>query len=106
MKSRIIVSGVIATALSLGGGQSALAAAVNSPDGGARASNVGLQLTIKDTKADGHSVYTNYNPGGGRLENFNGNGTSLSVNLGSLTSFRACTNIGGGPDSCSSYVSP
>ena len=74
---------------------------------GATASNSGTTLSIHDTKCDGYNAYTNWNgSSSNRLTATAGCYELVSVGVNPLNSFRACVDKPGGPDTCSSYVSP
>jgi hypothetical protein len=88
---------------------------VVSKDGGSTGhydQTIGVMIAC-DTKADRHSAYVWWNYGSNnthtptnRIEDFNGSGTCTSVAIpfgGTFITFRACTNISGGPDSCSAW---
>jgi hypothetical protein len=74
---------------------------------GSYAWNSGLHLAVKDTLADGRNAYANWNSSSNnRVQTSGGNGSTNDVSLSSLSNFRACRDVSGAPDNCSSWVSP
>lgn len=104
MKRSIICSALVSAVVTVGASP-ALAASVSVT--GATASNSGNRLSIHDTKCDGYEAYTNWNgSSNNRLQAVGGCYVLKSITVSPLNNFRACVDKPGGPDTCSSYVSP
>lgn len=94
------VIGTVAVALALSGG---VAQAASVSVTGSKAWNSGTHLAVQDTKTDGRDAYANWNgSSNNRVQTSGGNGSTADVYLTTLTSFRACVDISGAPDACSS----
>lgn len=102
---RPILCAVLATGAITAGASAAYAASVSVT--GATASNSGTTLSIHDTKCDGYTAYANWNSDSrNRLNATGGCYVLKSISVNPLNNFRACVNKPGGPDTCSSYVTP
>lgn len=105
MPRRGTISGfVLASVLAIA--SAAPAFAITSPDGGSTATKSGSTFKVRDAKCDGYGAYGNW---GGttskRLDNWSGCNTTVEKNVGAVGSYRACTNIPLGTDSCSIWTS-
>jgi hypothetical protein len=102
-KRNTILAAFFVAALSGGVAQAAII-----ENSGAKASNEGNTLTVKDLKADGDDAYANWNySGANRVTTSGGMGATASVTVSPLTSFRACIDQGSlNPDNCTSYTQP
>ncbi len=82
----------------------AMAHVAQTSDGAAYVWNQGLDLNVKDMKADAHSVYGNANNTAHRLDNNSGSGTTVKAHYSfTVTSLRACVNRQRQPDLCSAW---
>lgn len=103
MKRSIICVAVITSALSIGATSYAASVSVT----GATASNSGNTLSIHDTRCDGYEAYANWNSSSNnRVQATGGCYVLKSITVSPLNNFRACVDKPGGPDTCSSYVTP
>jgi hypothetical protein len=74
---------------------------------GSKAWNSGTHLAVQDTLADGHNAYTNWNSNtNNRTQTSGGYLSTADASLTTLSNFRACRDISGQPDNCSSWVTP
>lgn len=94
---------VFAVVIAIGGAAPALA--IVSPDGGSTATKSGTTFSVKDSKCDGRAAYGNWGgTSANRLDNKSGCNTTASKTV-TVGSFRACTDIPAGTDSCSVWTS-
>lgn len=74
---------------------------------GSKAWNSGTHLAVQDTLSDSKNAYTNWNSSSNnRTQTTGGLGSTSEVFLSTLSNFRACRDVSGSPDNCSSWVTP